>query len=1068
MPCSRRVDKVSNVLALTARWVCLHRQGILSLAFLLILTSGGVELQAAARNPARGSFEVWQVQSDWQPSTVTAIVQSRDGYLWLGTYHGLVRFDGVHFKVFDSLNTPELRSAAITSLFEGPDGALWIGHETGHLTRFQGGGFQPIDLGRSWPGGAIEGLATDEDGDLWLLNVEGLLFRVRDGKALTAPGGASPTRKVALTRARNGKIWVVSNGRVTTLARGRLEPFEFPAGTDGDYYERVLPARDGGLWVVGNERLRKWRAGRWEPQPAPLPRAPGAVTSLLETRSGQVLAGTLRDGLCLLVPGAEPLQFTRDDGLSQNWVRALCEDHEGNIWVGTGAGFDGLRPRKIQMLNPPDQWRGCAVLSFSVLTDGSAWVGTEGAGLYHYDAGRFTPFTETAGVSNLFVWSVLETREHELLAGTWGGGLLARKQDHFEVLDALSQITEPALALYEDRDGALWIGTTSGLHRYQAGKLTWSAGKEKLLLPDIRAIVESADGTLWFGMKGGGLGSLKDGRLTQFGKKDGLGGDSVMCLYPELDGTLWIGTSDNGLTRLKNGRFALVTVTNGLPTSVINHVVDDGAGNLWLGSQLGILRASKVDLNRCADGSAGKVRFLIYGRAEGLSSELCTGGFQPGACRSADGRLWFPTAKGLAIVDPANAGTNTARPPVAIEQVLVDNQPIDSKLLAACSRGSGLSSESGQPANGDASPRADGGSDSRAPAAVDPKFGLRIPPGRHQFEFQYAGLSFIAPGKMAFKHKLEGLDQTWKDAGVQRVATYSYLPPGQYTFRVIACNNDELWNETGAALALTVLPFFWQTWWFQVAALACGAAVVGAGVLWATRRRLRRKLEQLERQRALERERARIARDIHDDLGASLTRITMLSQSVRSEVEGQPQAAADVDQIYGTARELTRAMDEIVWAVNPQHDTLDSLVTYLGRFAQHFLSATSIRCRLDVPVSLPAWALTSEIRHNVFLALKEALHNVVKHARATEVRISLELRPDGFVLLVADNGSGFDQRRLESRSAPVADGARLTSGYGLSNMRRRLEEIGGRCEWETAPGEGTRVKLVVVTGAPGS
>ena len=212
----------------------------------------------------------------------------------------------------------------------------------------------------------------------------------------------------------------------------------------------------------------------------------------------------------------------------------------------------------------------------------------------------------------------------------------------------------------------------------------------------------------------------------------------------------------------------------------------------------------------------------------------------------------------------------------------------------------------------------------------------------------------------------------------------------------------------------------------------------------------------------MERERARIARDIHDDLGASLTRITMLSQSVRADLEGRAQATGDVDQIYNTARELTRAMDEIVWAVNPKHDTVDSLVTYLGRFAQHFLSSAGVRCRLDVPVYLPSWALTSEIRHNVFLALKEALHNVVKHATATEVRISLQLEPGGFILIVADNGRGFE---LESRkNGAVADeGARIATGNGLLNMKKRLEEIGGRCEWDTGPGEGTRVKFVIKT-----
>jgi signal transduction histidine kinase len=287
---------------------------------------------------------------------------------------------------------------------------------------------------------------------------------------------------------------------------------------------------------------------------------------------------------------------------------------------------------------------------------------------------------------------------------------------------------------------------------------------------------------------------------------------------------------------------------------------------------------------------------------------------------------------------------------------------------------------------------------------------------------------------------------------------------------VIACNNDEIWNTTGASLAFMVLPWFWQTWWFQGGAILSGAGALAGAVRWITRRRIRARLLQLERQQAVERERTRIARDIHDDLGASLTRISLLSQTVRAELDDGRQAASDVDQIYSTARELTRAMDEIVWAVNPKHDSLDSLVTYLGRFAQNFLSAAEIRCRLDVPLHLPSWPLTAEIRHNLFLAFKEALNNVVKHARASEVRVLLELLPNGFVLLVSDNGCGFNLNghKDDSPTDTVNPGrpegstsGRLTPGNGLLNMRKRLEEAGGHCQLDSASGEGTRVRFAI-------
>jgi signal transduction histidine kinase/ligand-binding sensor domain-containing protein len=994
--------------------------GITVCGFLVVANLGSTEFK-----PARESFDIWEVEEDaGQQNPITAILQSSDGYLWLGTYHGLVRFDGVRSTVFDSGNTPGLQNGLVTSLFESSDGVLWIGHETGQLTRYATGLFQPIKLGSTWPGGTVETITADEEGDLWMLNDTGVLFRLRDGTTATVPGGASPTRKAAVTRSATGKPWIVCNGQVATLEHGDVVTCQIKGSGPSDYFDRVLPSRDGGLWILANQRLRKWHAGGWTAEIDGCPRTPGAISGLLETRSGSLLAGTLRDGLYLFTPAGETLHFSRTNGLSHDWVRALCEDHEGNVWVGTAAGLDGLRPRKVQMLSPPDSFQGCGVLSFSVGGDSSAWVGTEGAGLYHYQGGQWSAFTETSGVSNLFVWSVLETRAKDLFVGTWGGGLLVKRGDRFESPGELGGISAPVVCLYEGKGGELWVGTISGLYRYERGTVTRIAGKERLAFPDIRAITETADGTIWFGMSGGGLGRLRGETIEQFTKSQGPGSDFIICLFADTDGTLWIGTSDNGLTRLKNGQFRNLSAKQGLPNSVICHIVEDGAGNLWIGSHAGILRAGKDDLNRCADGAIQSVHWLGYGKAEGLASQTCSGGFQPGATRATDGRIWFPTAKGLAIVDPANVSTNKAIPPVVIEEMLADGQAVDLHL------------------------------------ANPFKTPLQIPPGKQRFELRYAGLSFVSPDKVRFRCRLIGLEDQWTDAGTKRVAEYSYLRPGAYRFQVIACNNDGLWNEQGAMLAFTVLPHSWQTWWFKTTSGTSLAVTLGAGVFWVSRRRVRRKLEQSERQRALERERARIARDIHDDLGASLTRITMLSQSVRAEVEGQAQATGDVDQIYHTARELTRAMDEIVWAVNPKHDTLDSLVTYLGRFAQHFLSTAGVRCRLDVPVYLPSWALTSEVRHNVFLALKEALHNVIKHAAATEVRVSLQLEPGAFILVVADNGCGFD---LESQTAGPIDGARIGAGNGLSNMRKRLEEIGGYCEWNTEPGEGTRVKFVIKT-----
>ena len=984
---------------------------------------------AASNKLTRPTYEVSLVDEGWQQSTVTAIVQGPEGYLWLGSYHGLVRFDGVRFTVFNSGNTPGLVNGLITSLMEDDRGWLWIGHETGELTQYRAGEFKPVALPEGWPGGVIEAIGQDEAQDVWLLNNSGTLFRVRDGALAQCPGGGKGAAgKACLVRGTDRSLWVVSNGIAAVLKNGSPVQIQFEPGNSAFYCEQIAPAREGGLWVFGAGRLREWKDGKWSRELSDWPGDSGTVSVIMEAQSGDVFVGTQQHGLFLLHQDSTPDHFSHTNGLSKDWVRALHEDREGNIWVGTGGGLDVLRHRKIIVLNPADQWAGCSVLSLAFDKEGAAWIGTEGAGLYRYAGGQWQTFGLEQGVSNMFVWSVCETRDSRLLVGTWGGGLLTSDGEQFHAEPGSGQIAAPVLSMLEGKKGELWIGTTSGLYRSEHGRVSWFAGKDQLVLPDVRAIAEADDGSIWFGMSGGGLGRLKEGVLKQFRKSDGTGSNFILCLHTDADGTLWYGSADNGLGRWKDGKFSNITPAHGLPSEVICHIVQDDAGFLWMSSHRGIFRISHEELNKCADGLATSIQCLVYGRNAGLPSLTCSGGFQPGATKAPDGRLWFPTAKGVAIVNPLEITTNKVVPPVLIEALVADGEVVGPLPEVGTKR--------------------------------DPGGTLQIRPGKRRFDIQYTGLSFTAPGKVRFRYRLEGLENEWQEAGTKRTAEYRYLKPGGYRFQVIACNNDNVWNNTGATLSFTVLPYFWQTTWFQSACVLVLGASFGTAIFLGSRHRLRVRLDQLERQRSIERERTRIARDIHDDLGASLTRINMLSQSVRSELDATHQATADVESIHATARELTRAMDEIVWAVNPKHDTLDSLVTYLGRYAQSFLNGAGLRCRLDVPLNLPPATLTAEARHNLFLTLKEALNNVVKHAQGSEVTVSLTLSSRQFALVVSDNGCGFDDVVLQSNQQDSSPG-RLSGGNGLSNMKRRLEEIGGHCSWESNPGQGTRLELRV-------
>jgi signal transduction histidine kinase len=671
------------------------------------------------------------------------------------------------------------------------------------------------------------------------------------------------------------------------------------------------------------------------------------------------------------------------------------------------------------VLTPPDGWQGYSVHCVAPGKNGSLWVGTDGGGLYHHSAGRWSHYGEAEGVINPYIWSVSETPKGDVWMGNYRpGGPYRLEGGHFVRPVAVDEKSPPALALMTDRlTGELLVGRRDGVVRLQENRAVRVVSSADFSATDAVALAQDQQGTIWCAFIKGGLARVVDGKVSFFGRNDGLPSNALQCLLSDSDGTLWIGTADNGLSRFKDGRFSNLNVTHGLIDNAIGHILDDGMGYFWLSTHHGLQRIAKTKLNQCADGALARVDGQVYDHSDGLPTIEFTSGLQAAACKSTDGRLWFPSSTALVGVDPSRIRINPTPPPVVIESLLIDNAAVASNRQVVPGK---------------------------------------IPPDHQRLEFRFSGLSYVAPNRVNFKYRLEGFDRAWVDAQSKRTAFYSKLPAGNYQFHVIACNNDGVWNSEGAVLAFTVAPFFWQTWWF----IGSSILFVLLGVAWlvrlVTRRRMQKRMEELERQNALERERARIAQDIHDDIGTSLIRIAMFSQPEQNELDEPQETAAVLSQIYSTAREMTRALDEIVWAINPRHDTLDSLIRYMGRFAQELLSAAGVRCRLDVPLEPPAWPLTAEIRHNLFLAFKEALTNVVKHAAATEVRISLEVRSHDFILALRDNGRGFDRAH-----PPSSDSGRIASGNGLRNIEGRISRIGGRCEISSEFGKGTALSFVI-------
>jgi two-component sensor histidine kinase len=525
------------------------------------------------------------------------------------------------------------------------------------------------------------------------------------------------------------------------------------------------------------------------------------------------------------------------------------------------------------------------------------------------------------------------------------------------------------------RDGTVLALTNGLLFRLEGAQFESLPTEKGFVGKDVRALLTDASGRLWAGT---------DTEIAVWMPEAEARSQSAVGHRPS--------TSDQSLVTSAATGFKNMTPTNGEPELAVTGMVATGDG-IWV--------TANGRTRRCRDG-----QWVAEAPNWKPEPSLSTAGYYG----DREGGIWGHFGTGLLHVRPdGEVRRITTEHGLANDRVACWFQDREGNIWAGLNRGGlvrvrprhfqvlgvaeGLTDQVAMSVCEDA----EGATVVIEEVLVDGKSEitsrqspiLEIGPGRHHVEFHFTGLSFSAPDKVQFQYKLEGLDRDWLNAGGARAASYSYVPAGDYRFRVRACNNDGVWNETGASLAFVVPPYFWQTWWFLALAALTAFGTVGGAIRFVEKRKLQRRLERLERERAIERERARIAQDIHDDLGASLTRITLLSESAQDARHGGDAATPEIDQIYSTARELTRAMDEIVWAVNPQHDTLDSLATYLGKFAQDFLRVARVRCRLDMPVQLTALPLTSETRHNLFLAFKEALHNAVKHAAASEVRVQL-------------------------------------------------------------------------------
>lgn len=904
-----------------------------------------------SRTLTQYAHRIWQTQQGLPQGTIYSILQTHDGYLWLGSQTGMIRFDGVRFETLENILPGAPSNIWVRSAMEDSRHILWIATADAGLFRIEGDSVVRYSTKDGLPSDHLQCVAEAKNGDIWACATNGIA-RIRDGKA------------------------------ATFLANNNIHA--------------ACEASDGTIWAAGDRAsVSAWDGTKFTTRT--LQKLPAdAEIRALECSGDQVWAGT-NAGLVAIGKSGERL-FTARDGLADSRVLCLSRSRDGVLWIGTRNGFSRLRHGEIESYRQQEGLSQSTVFSMFEDAEGSLWVGTKN-GLNEFVSGRALPYTANEGLPSNDTGPIVQDRRGDIWIGTLGAGLARFDGKRFATMTSSQGLASNTIyTLAADPEGALWVGTSAGINRLRNGKVEASySTAEGLPSANIRALLISRAGTLWAGTEKGtavfthgaftvpkniprelrgpiaAMNEDQDGRVYLATEDEGLyvyqEGEAhevlqagatihdVDALYSDPDGLLWMGTRGAGLILLNHGKTTTFLIRDGMFDNEIYGITRDEQDRLWMACSKGLFSVNRADLLTFAAGTLKKVVSAPHSPTDAQRTIESRSGVQPGSVRTKDGRVWFSTIRGLYVFDPNHLTLNIPPPRVVIEETTVNGERVE-------------------------------------PAAI-----TAIAPGLKNLEFTYTGLSFLQPTRLTFRYMLEGFDKKWILAGTRREAFYTNLPPGPYRFRVTACNDDGVCNEAGASVSFSLAPHFYQRWWF----LPLCAVALGLAGWMIYQLRIHRLREQFH---LILTERSRIARELHDTLIQGLSGITMEMQALASRLRS-PEERATLEDIVRDAGTCLRETRRSVAGLRSEQGPDSGLAAAIAQAAKQITEAKAVRLKLKLEKSPDE--LSPEVQYNLLRIASEAMNNSVKHSGAKVIEVVLQRTPEALKLSVKDDGSGFSR-----------------------------------------------------------